>query len=139
MDDSIFDPPWSLFSRVFFSISYFQVIRQCELMCLLIRMYLFSSPYHSVNSVWHSWWNFKLRALLSLLRLLHFQKHTNTANMVADVLAWANRGKLFKNFLLAGNIEMGKILANTLSLERLTSKIFLLCIYFMFFVYFLLT
>lgn len=60
--------------------------------------------------------------------------------MIADVLTWANRGKIsFKNFLLAGNIEMGKILANTLPLERLIPKVFLLCIYLMFFVYFLLT
>lgn len=50
--------------------------------------------------------------------------------MIADVLTWANRGKIsFKNFLLAGNIEMGKILANTLPLERLIPKVFLLTMY----------
>lgn len=44
--------------------------------------------------------------------------------MIADVLTWANRGKIsFKNFLLAGNIELGKILANTLPLETNTQGI----------------
>ena len=136
-------PEWSLFSGFFFfffaSLTSMLSNRVSWCVCSL-RMYLFPSPHNSVNSVWHSWWVFNLMALLLLLRLLHFQKCTNTANMITDILAWANRGKLsFKNFLLAGNIEVGKILANTLPPETLTPTVFLLCSYFMCFVYFLLT